>query len=110
MFSEFNPPNWQPASSIAPEPTATARLVARPTLIPNDFRVILRLPERPAASAGRPRPGAGRPRPAAGQAQLAAVHQALVLAAVLPDRACTAAPGAVGPPPGLGAGTNKLYH
>src|SRR5215212_10188978 len=107
MFSEFNPPNWQPASSTAPEPMATVRLVARPTLIPNDFRVILRLPERPAASAGRPRPGAGQPRQAAGRAQLVAAHRAPVPAAVLPDRACTAAPVAVDPQPGSVAGTTN---
>src|SRR5215207_5469886 len=106
MFSEFNPPNWQPASSTTPEPMATVRLVARPTLIPNDFRVILRLPERPAASAGRHQPGARRPRRGAGLAQLelAAAHQALVPAAVLPDRACAAAPVAVDPEPGSVAG------
>src|SRR5215217_4044996 len=104
MFSEFNPPNWQPASSTMPEPMATVRLVARPTLILNGFRVTLRLPvvaERPAPRlvAGRPRPGAGRER-----RELAVVHQALVPAAVLPDRACTAVPVAVDPEPGSAAG------
>src|SRR5215213_5278491 len=102
MFSEFNPPNWQPASSTMPEPMVRVRLVARPTLIPKDFRVTLRLPvvaERPVASAGRPRPGAGRT-----QLELAVAHQALVPAAVSPDRACAAAPVAVDPEPGSVAG------
>src|ERR1700682_1922799 len=60
MFSEFSPPNWQPASNAAPQPIATVRRPARDALTPNDLRVLRHRPGRvaPPAAAGSG-PGAG---------------------------------------------------
>src|ERR1700694_6151075 len=57
MFSEFRPPNWQPASNAAAAPIATVRRLTRDAWTANDFRVIRHLPER---AARRPQQVTGR--------------------------------------------------
>ncbi len=42
MLSELSPPNWQPASSIAPLPIASVRPLSRDALPPQCFTLVIR--------------------------------------------------------------------